>query len=264
MIVRSGSALPFMRSTVGAGRPLSAAGGLGAQRCVDRGSKLNKRPQQVLGKGMRRAKGVCLRRSSSAQQPRGALIKGGLRAIASAASGLKSSLKICLAPHLERLKEQDARYQQALEDGADYETLASLEEEMRSTTGTIQGITDELTKMYDELVDTVFLLYSGLTGGEFTKVVSARLRKVDPGLFADHRMLDFSSQGLGLDNLGFRYGDVNRKLGLAFDILSAYEDLAVEKPGRFGKQVPSSGFQRVSGVTQLGVARGVWRVDTLA
>jgi hypothetical protein len=261
--VKSGPGFPFTQPAGGPRGAINGAGGLVTQQWAVRGSKLTKLPRQVLGRGLGGTKVARLRRSSSADLPKRVLIKSGLWAISSAASGLKSSLAACLAPHLERLKMQDACYQQALERGADEETLSRLEEEMTSTASTIQGITDELTKMYDRLVDTVFLIYSGLTGGEFVDVVAARLARLHPRLAEKHRLLDFSSTGLGLDNLGFRYADVKGKLDRAFDILTAYEELTVEKRTGYGQPVRSIGFQRVSGIGQFGAAKMPWRVNTL-
>jgi len=204
-----------------------------------------------------------MQRSSAAGLPRRALINGGLVALSSAASGLKSSLQATLAPHLERLKEQDARYQQAVEQGADPETLARMEEEMRGTAGVIQGITDELTKMYDELVNAVYLIYSGMTGGEFADVVAAKLSKADAGYTQRHRVPDLSSTGLGLDHLDFRYADVQGKLDKAYAMLSAYEALAPGRRSAHASVVRSIGFQRVSGVYHVGQNLRPWMIDIL-
>jgi hypothetical protein len=255
--VRGERSLPHMQ-------PVGRAGGLVTHRCAVRGGKVKNQPKQLPGRSLRGANTAYMRRSSSADLPKRALIKGGLRALSSAASSLKSSLAACLAPHLEQLKTQDACYQQALERGADQETLAQLEQEMRSTAGTIRGITDELTKMYDRLVDTIYLIYSGLTGGEFADVLAARLSKLDPGLVEIHRTPDFSSTGLGLDHLSFRYEDVKGRLDHAFEILSVYEALADDRCTGFGQPPRSIGLQWASGAGQFGEARTPWIVNTLA
>lgn len=250
MRVRCGTALPFMQPPVRSGE-------LVAQRRAVRVGKAKYLPQQLPGRCLRGANRPYVRRSSSADQPRHSLVKSGLRAISSAASALKSSLAACLAPHLESLKAQDVSYQQALDQGADQETLTQLEQEMRSTAGTIQGITDEFTKMYDRLVDTIYLIYTGLTGREFTEALAAKLGKT-------HRMPDFSSTGLGLDHFGFRYADVKGKLDHAFDILSVYEGLADYKHAGLKRPPRSIGLQWVSGTDQFGGARTPWIVNTLA
>ncbi|NLL88960.1 MAG: hypothetical protein GX228_08560 [Firmicutes bacterium] len=106
MRVRSERPLPYMQ-------PAGCAGGLATQRRAVRNGKVKNLPQQLPGRGLRGINAAYVRRSSSADQPRRTLIKVGLSAISSATLALKSSLAACLAPHLERLKVQDACYQQA-------------------------------------------------------------------------------------------------------------------------------------------------------
>ena len=256
MRVRSERSLPHMQ-------PVGRAGGLVTHRCAVRGGKVKNQPKQLPGRSLRGANTAYMRRSSSADLPKRALIKGGLRALSSAASSLKSSLAACLAPHLEQLKTRMPATNKRWNGRGSGDT-STVEREMRSTAGTIRGITDELTKMYDRLVDTIYLIYSGLTGGEFADVLAARLSKLDPGLVEIHRTPDFSSTGLGLDHLSFRYEDVKGRLDHAFEILSVYEALADDRYTGFGQPPRSIGLQWASGAGQFGEARTPWIVNTLA
>jgi len=250
--ITGGPAFPFAQPVLWSRDYRSSAAQLVRQRPAVKRNQVERLRQQLLSQGVRGAETAYIQRSALANMPKRVLISSGMNVISSAASALKASLQSSLAPHMERLKALDARYQQALDSGASEAVLAQIEQEMRAVEQVMQGIIDELTKLYGGFADAVTRIYSGLTGGEFSKTVEERVKELDPNLLEKDKFVDFSAKGLGIDSLGFRYADVKAALDGAFETLSIYEKLASERNNGFGLLIRSIGFERVSDPYQFG------------